>query len=46
MMTFVMLTRLSPEALRSPQSLEDLERKIKEQVDGFRGRLTSLGTSL
>jgi uncharacterized protein with GYD domain len=33
MATFVMLTRLSPSALRSPQSLEELERRIKEQVD-------------
>ncbi len=31
-MTFVMLTRLSPGALRSPQSLEELEGKIKERI--------------
>ncbi len=32
MLTFVMLTRLSPGALRSPQSLEDLERLAMEQI--------------
>lgn len=32
MTTFVMLTRLSPSALRSPQSLEDLEHRIKERI--------------
>ncbi len=32
MLTFVMLTRLSPEAIRSPQSLEELERKAMERV--------------
>ncbi len=32
MLTFVMLTRLSPEAARSPQSLEQLERKAMERV--------------
>ena len=31
-MTFVMLTRLSPDALRSPQSLEDLEGRIKKRI--------------
>jgi uncharacterized protein with GYD domain len=32
MLTFVMLTRLSPDAARSPQTLEDLERKAMERV--------------
>jgi uncharacterized protein with GYD domain len=32
MLTFVMLTRLGPEAARSPQSLEQLERKAMERV--------------
>lgn len=32
MLTFVMLTRLSPGALHSPRSLEDLERQVKEQI--------------
>jgi len=32
MLTFVMLTRLSPEALRSPATLEELESKAKEQI--------------
>ena len=32
MLTFVMLTRLSPEAVRSPQALEQLERKAMERV--------------
>lgn len=32
MLTFVMLTRLSPGALRSPKSLEDLERLVMEQI--------------
>jgi len=32
MMTFVMLTRLSPSALHSPRSLEELERQVKEEI--------------
>lgn len=32
MLTFVMLTRLSPDAVKSPKSLEDLERKAMEKV--------------
>lgn len=32
MSVFVMLTRLSPELLRSPQSMEDLERKAMERI--------------
>jgi uncharacterized protein with GYD domain len=32
MVTFIMLTRLSPEAVRSPQALEQLERKAMERV--------------
>lgn len=32
MLTFVMLTRLSPDAIRSPQTLEELERKAMERV--------------
>lgn len=32
MPTFVMLTRLSPEAARSPTALEDLERQVMERV--------------
>jgi uncharacterized protein with GYD domain len=32
MRTYVMLTRLSPEAVRSPKSLEDLERQAMEKV--------------
>jgi len=32
MLTFVMLTRLSPEAALSPQALEQLERKAMERV--------------
>ncbi len=29
---FVMLTRLSPEALKSPRSLEKLERKVSDRI--------------
>ncbi|WP_159729646.1 GYD domain-containing protein [Methylosinus sp. Ce-a6] len=32
MQTFIMLTRLAPEAARSPQALEQLERKAMERV--------------
>ncbi len=32
MLTFVMLTRLSPDAARSPQALEQLEHKAMERV--------------
>ncbi|MEA5113137.1 MAG: GYD domain-containing protein [Geobacteraceae bacterium] len=32
MLTFIMLTRLSPEALRSPSNLEDLEKKTMEHI--------------
>ena len=32
MLTFVMLTRLNPEAARSPKVLEDLERQVMERV--------------
>jgi len=32
MLTFIMLTRLSPEAVRSPQALEQLEGKAMERV--------------
>ncbi|MCK4816777.1 GYD domain-containing protein [bacterium] len=32
MPTFVMLTRLSPDALRSPKSLEDLEREVMDRI--------------
>lgn len=32
MMTFVMLTRLAPEALLSPSALEDLEKKVMDHV--------------
>jgi uncharacterized protein with GYD domain len=32
MVTFIMLTRLSPEAVRSPRALEQLERKAMERV--------------
>lgn len=32
MVTFIMLTRLGPEAARSPQALEQLERKAMERV--------------
>ena len=32
MLTFIMLTRLSPGALRSPRSLEELEQQVKEQI--------------
>jgi uncharacterized protein with GYD domain len=32
MRTYVMLTRLSPEAVKSPKSLEDLERQAMEKV--------------
>lgn len=32
MLTFIMLTRLSPDALRSPASLEELEHKVMEQI--------------
>ncbi len=32
MLTFVMLTRLSPDALRSPETLEQLERAAMEHV--------------
>ena len=36
MVTFIMLTRLGPEAVRSPQALEQLERKAMERVPGCR----------
>jgi uncharacterized protein with GYD domain len=32
MQTFVMLTRLTPDAVRSPPALEDLERKVAAHV--------------
>jgi uncharacterized protein with GYD domain len=32
MPTFVMLTKLSPEAVKSPKSLEDLERQAMDKV--------------
>ena len=32
MQTFVMLTRLALEAVKSPKALEDLERKAVEEV--------------
>jgi uncharacterized protein with GYD domain len=32
MQTFVMLTRLSPTALRSPASLEELENLVMQQI--------------
>lgn len=32
MLTFVMLTRLSPDALRSPGSLEELENRAMGQI--------------
>lgn len=32
MPTFVMLTRLSPDALRSPESLEELERQAMARI--------------
>lgn len=32
MLTFIMLTRLSSEALKSPKSLEELEHQIMEQI--------------
>jgi uncharacterized protein with GYD domain len=32
MMTFIMLTRLNPDAVRSPAALEDLERQATERV--------------
>lgn len=32
MLTFAMLTRLSPGALRSPQSLEKLEKQVMERI--------------
>jgi uncharacterized protein with GYD domain len=32
MPTFIMLTRLSAEAVRSPRNLEQLERKVMDQI--------------
>jgi uncharacterized protein with GYD domain len=32
MTTYIMLTRLSPGALHSPRSLEELEQHVKEQI--------------
>ena len=32
MLTFIMFTRLSPDALRSPKALEELERQAMERV--------------
>jgi uncharacterized protein with GYD domain len=32
MPTFIMLTRLTPEAVRSPSALEDLERRVAAHV--------------
>lgn len=32
MLTFIMLTRLSPDATQSPQALEQLERKAMERI--------------
>jgi hypothetical protein len=36
MQTFVMLTRLAPDAVKSPKALEDLEHKVVEAVAGRR----------
>lgn len=33
MMTFIMLTRLSPGALTSPRSFEELEHQVKERIE-------------
>ncbi|PWE18517.1 GYD family protein [Marinicauda salina] len=33
MSTYIMLTRLSHEALKSPSSLQELERQVKERLD-------------
>lgn len=32
MPTFIMLTRLSPDSVRSPKSLEELERQVMERI--------------
>ncbi len=32
MATFIMLTRLAPEAAKSPQSLEQLEKQVMEKI--------------
>ncbi len=32
MQTFVMLTRLSPDAVKSPKALEELERQVVDRV--------------
>lgn len=32
MLTFVMLTRLSPDALRSPRTMEELEKEVMGQI--------------
>jgi uncharacterized protein with GYD domain len=32
MLTFIMFTRLNPEALRAPKALEELERQAMERV--------------
>jgi uncharacterized protein with GYD domain len=32
MTTFIMLTRLSPDALRSPKSLKELEKKVMDSI--------------
>ena len=29
---FIMMTRLSPDAVRSPRNLEQLERKVMDQI--------------
>lgn len=32
MQTFIMLTRLSPDAVKSPKSMEEIEKKVMEKV--------------
>jgi uncharacterized protein with GYD domain len=44
MQTFVMLTRLAPDAVKSPKGLEDLERKAVEAVKAKCPKVTWRGS--